>query len=117
MTITASQILTKFTTISTSTTLATIGGYIPAASTAAQIYGVSISNNTTVNKRAYVDVLYNDGAGNSANIVRQMPIDPGAAKALNNVNKLAINASGFLSAAITATTAPVSIVMTLVEII
>lgn len=117
MAITASQVLTKFTTISTSTALATIGGYIPSASTVGQIYAFSAANTATSNKRAYIDVLYNDGAGNSVNFVRQMPIDPGSAKALNNVSKHVIGSSGFISAAITSTAAPVAFILSIVEII
>lgn len=117
MAFTASQFLTKFTTISAATTAATIGGYIPAASTAAQIYSFSIANVATSNKRAYADVFFNDGAGNVVNFVRQLPIDPGAAKALNNVSKHIITSSGYMSAAITSTAAPIAVIMSLVEII
>lgn len=116
MSFTATQYLTRFTTISTATTLATIGSYIPAASTAAQIYSFSAANVATSNARAFVDILYNDGAGNSVNFVRAMPLDPGGSQPINAVSKHIIGASGFLSAAIYATSAPVAIIMTVVEI-
>lgn len=116
MTFTATQWLTKFTTISTATTAATIGGYIPAASTAAQVYAFSAANVATTNARAYVDIFYNDGNANVVNFVRGMPIDPGGAKPINTVNKHTIMATGFISAAIYATTGPVAFIMTVIEI-
>lgn len=114
MSITATQYLLKAVNV-TSTAFATIGPYTVPASTRGQIIAVTVANTATTFSRAYSDVQIFDGT-TAYSIARSLPIDPGGTAIVCGIEKHVLPTGGAVYVNCYATTAPVTAVMTIVEL-
>jgi hypothetical protein len=110
----AATIVAFSTSISTSTSLVSIG-YTTATGVTAFAVGLNVANTATTNRTAYVDVTRFDGTNNHY-IVRQAPIYPGSSiSPIRTDNRFAM-ASGYqIRAAITSTGTPIDCTLSVVE--
>lgn len=114
MTITSSQYLFKASN-ATATTFATIGAYTVPAATRGQVIAVTIANTATTFARAWADVQIFDGT-TAYNLVRAMPVDPGSSSVVVGLEKHVLPTGGAVYFNCYATSAPVTALMTIVEI-
>lgn len=114
MSFTASQYLFKASN-AIATTFATVGAYVVPAATRGQVIAMTAANTATTFARAWTDIQIFDGT-TAYNVVRAMPIDPGSSAIVMGLEKHLLPTGGSVYFNCYATTAPVTVLMTLLEV-
>lgn len=114
MAFTATQYLFKALN-TTATTFATVGAYVVPAATRGQMIAMTLANTATTFARAWADVQIFDGT-TAYNVVKAMPIDPGSSAIIVGIEKHTLPTGGAVYVNCYATAAPVTALMSLVEV-